>query len=333
MGHEVVGTITEIGDDAESWKEGDRAVLQPALGCLARQIDPPCERCAEGRLGLCVNVTKGCVGPGIQTGFARDTGGGWSESFIAHRSQLHRVPDSLDDATAVLAEPYACAIHASMLLEKLANSIKTIFVVGCGAIGLLTIAALRAAGGDRRIVAAARYPHQRELAREFGADDVLPAPRSVQEQYPLWSETLGAELHKAEIGKPVVMGGADATLDCVGSSRSIDDALRFTRSGGAVVLVGMPAIPKGVDWTSIWHKELTIKGAYAYGVEDSPSRTATTFELALEGAAKIADRLRLLATRTFPLRDFKLAFGEAMNVGRSRSVKTLFRIDEGSSSG
>jgi threonine dehydrogenase-like Zn-dependent dehydrogenase len=59
-------------------------------------------------------VTVGHVSPGLQTGYCADTGGGWSAMLVAHRSQLHPVPDRMTDTRAVLVEPLACAIHAAL---------------------------------------------------------------------------------------------------------------------------------------------------------------------------------------------------------------------------
>ncbi len=92
--------------------------------------------------------------------------------------------------------------------------------------GLLTIAALRAIDASCRIVALAKHPHQQELAKVLGADEILPAGCGQDEA--LCRQT-GATLHQPEIGRPTVLGGFDLVLDCVGSSRSLDDALRFTR--------------------------------------------------------------------------------------------------------
>ena len=86
-GHEVVG-----------WREDDetRVVVQPALGCRARGVEPPCPECAEGLPALCRNTMKGDVSAGLQIGYCRETSGGWGEVLVAHRSQLHPVPDALD---------------------------------------------------------------------------------------------------------------------------------------------------------------------------------------------------------------------------------------------
>src|SRR6185503_8329315 len=109
-GHEVVG---ELLDDVDELPVGTRIVLSPVLSCLARGLDP-CENCAAGLTGRCDRVTTGHVKAGLQTGYCADTGGGWSRAFVAHRSQLHPVPDELTDERAMLLEPLSCAVHIAL---------------------------------------------------------------------------------------------------------------------------------------------------------------------------------------------------------------------------
>src|ERR687890_443220 len=139
MGHEILGEVVE---DNSGFAVGERVVVEPALGCEVRGKEPPCAYCASGRYALCVNVAKGDISPGIQTGFCRDTGGGWSEgTLVAHPSQLYRVPDEVPDETAVIIEPLACAVHAA--LGAAPDPDDTTLVIGAGSVGLFTVAALR----------------------------------------------------------------------------------------------------------------------------------------------------------------------------------------------
>jgi threonine dehydrogenase-like Zn-dependent dehydrogenase len=340
FGHEVVGLVEEVGPDVRAVKAGDRVVVEPALHCGVRDIDPPCAACAAGQYGNCVNVTKGAISAGVQTGYCRDTGGGWSGSLVAHEMQLHRVPDGLSDDAAVMVEPFSCALHGVLraLSEPVASareranalvdatgSERVALVLGCGTMGLLTIAALRATDAPCQIVALAKHPHQQELAKRLGADEILPAGR---DQYDALCRRTGATMHPAEIGQPTVLGGFDLVFDCVGSPRSLDDALRFTRARGRTVLVGMPAIPKTVDWTTIWFKELNVQGVYAYGVEDFTGQRVKTFELALRFMDQWKVDLRPLVTHRFGLSDYKLAIQTALATGPSQSVKTVFDLRE-----
>lgn len=331
LGHEVVGKVVEVGSSVRDLSVGDRVVLHPALGCKVRGINPPCDHCKNHRDALCRNVTRGVISAGIQTGYCAGTGGGFSRRFMAHRSQLYRIPDSLDDRAAVLVEPFACALHGALRVTL--GDRDTVLVMGCGAIGLLTIAALRASGCKARIVAVARYNHQREHAMRLGASELLSSPASTWERYQDWARVLNAEVLRPELGKPAVIGGADAVFDCVASSQSIDDCIRFTRSGGSMVLIGMPGMPRFVDWTPLWFKELTVHASYAYGPESTKSGTCDTFELAIRYVADWSDRLIPLVGKPFPLRNWREAFQSALNTGRSGVAKTVFAPNVDSDAG
>lgn len=324
LGHEVVGAVTHAGDKADGVAVGDRVVLQPALGCCVRGITPACDACAGGHIALCRNVTRGDIAPGIQTGYCRDTGGGWSEGFVAHPSQLIAVPDAMDDEIAVLVEPFACALHG--LLRGEPKDDDRVLIVGGGTIGLLTLAALRAIECRAHVTLVARHAHQREHAERLGADRVLTAERDMRRRYAALADAFGADVFQPDIGKPTVVGGADLVYDCVASSESIDDCARFTRAGGALVLVGMPAIPRGVDWTSIWFKELNVRAAYAYGRETFRGEQISTFALALRLMSQCAAALRPLVGEPFALADYRTAIRAALHTRDSRSVKTLFRV-------
>ena len=130
------------------------------------------------------------------------------------------------------------------------------------------------------------------------------------------ASTLGAETYQAEIGNPTVLGGADVVLECVGSERSLDDALRFTRWRGSVILVGMPAVPRHVDWTAIWHKELLVQGAY--------TSTTPTFERSLALVGSLRDTLGQLVSARYPLGQYREAIRGALHAGSAGLVKTVF---------
>ena len=321
LGHEIIGEIAETGATVEGFPVGARVVIEPALSCKVRGISPPCHQCRNQRFANCENITKGDISAGVQTGYCRDTGGGWSEYVLAHQSQLHLVPDDILDETAVLLEPFACALHGVLKTEF--NEADEICVIGGGTIGILTVAALRILGHRNRILVFAKYPHQQQLALELGADDVL-SPNSGR--YAAFCELTGASSHQPELGQQVLIGGVDVTFDCIGSSVTIDDALRFTRAGGDIILVGMPGIPKNVDWTSIWYKQLKVEGAYTYGLETHNGEQIHTFTLGMRLLQKMGPGLRPLVSKPFPLRDYKRAIQTAMNTGKTATVKTAFDL-------
>lgn len=310
LGHEVVGDVVECGPETRDLRVGDRVVLEPPLHCAVRGIAPPCAACSSGHPAHCLHVLQGDLAAGIQTGFCRSTGGGWSEGFVAHPLQLHRVPESVPDEIAVLVEPFACCLHA--VVSSPVQDGDRVLVLGCGTIGLLTIAALRATGSRARILAVAKHDHQAKRAQSLGADEVI-GTRDLREAL---ASRLGASLHAPELGGPVALGGADLCFECVGSEASLDEALRFTRHHGSVILVGMPAIPRHVDWTPIWHKELVVRGAY--------TSTPPTFQRALAVVAGAGDLFTGIAGARFPLARYREAIDTALHAGRLGIVKTVF---------
>ena len=321
FGHEIVGDIAEIGDAVDNFAVGARVVIEPALSCKVRRISPPCHQCQNLRFANCENITKGDISEGVQTGYCRDTGGGWSQYVVAHHTQLHRVPDGVSDEIAVLLEPFACALHG--ILKAECDETDAICVIGGGTIGLLTVAALRMLGHQNRILIFAKYPHQQQLARALGADEVLSPNAS---RYAEFCRLTGAESYQPELGQQVLLGGVDITFDCIGSSVTIDDALRFTRANGEVILLGMPGIPKNIDWNSIWYKQVRVKGAYTYGLETHNGEQIHTFTLGMRLLQQQGNQLGPLVSTLFPLRDYKRAIHTALNTGKTATVKTVFDL-------
>jgi NADPH:quinone reductase-like Zn-dependent oxidoreductase len=104
--------VGELLDDVDDLAAGRRVVLSSVLACAARGEEPPCANCAAGDYGRCDRVTVGELKAGLQTGYCSDVTGGWSRMMLAHRSQLVPIPDAVDDRSAVLIEPLACATTA-----------------------------------------------------------------------------------------------------------------------------------------------------------------------------------------------------------------------------
>lgn len=319
-GHEVVGRVAETGPSVTTVSVGDRVVLEPALGCAVRDLDDLCRPCQEGHYPNCERVTEGDVSAGIQTGYCRDTGGGWGPEFVAHESQLHRVPEGVSDEAAVMVEPLSCAVHG--VLEARIPEKAAVLVVGGGTIGLLTVAALRALAPSCTIVCTARYPHQRELAAALGAEHVVTAGPEVYAQLARLS---GGTSYALPLGKPAVLGGFDVAFECTGSAGGIEDAIRWTRSQGQLVITGMPAVSK-IDLAPLWYQELRVIGSYTYSVETSQGAPVRTFQLALDMLRQDGwgERLADLVRHRFRLSQYRKAIATAMRPGRSGAVKTVF---------
>jgi threonine dehydrogenase-like Zn-dependent dehydrogenase len=350
-GHEVVGLLSAdaVVADGSVMAAGTRVVLQPVLGCAARGIDPPCSACQAGHVGNCGYLAFGHIRPGLQIGFCADTGGGWSTTgLVAHSSQLFAVPEGLSDADAVTTEPVACAVHA--VLGAGIREGDVVAVLGAGTLGLMVTAALAhlASTGrcpaPRSLLVGARYGHQQRLARELGATEALPADQLAR--------AVRRHSHSLSFGgvageTATLSGGADVVIDCVGSAESIAQSLAMARPRGTVALVGMPG-KVTIDLAPLWHREVRLAGAYAYGTElvrpTAPASTTarkrsaastkrdsveeiTTFALAFEVvAAKSTGRL---VSATYPLTRFEEAVAHAGAAGRRGAVKIAFDIRKG----
>ena len=317
-GHEIVGEVEEASGDL---RPGTRVVVEPVLHCEVRGLVPKCAACQAGETGRCARLDEGGIAAGVQTGYCRSTGGGWSGSLVAHRSQVHEVPDPFPDEAAVLVEPLACAVHA--VASNPPRQGEKVLVIGCGSIGLLVIAALRGLGFENPVLASARHGHQKDWAERLGATNTVPTGRPLFDEI---ARVSNGEVLEPEVGAPVVKGGIDLVYDCVAKSTTLNQSMRLTRPGGRVVLVGMPAIPFGVDWTAIWHRELEVLGAYAYGQDTFRGEERRTFEIAIEVMQSNLALLPKLVTHRYPLARYKEALGKAMNAGKEGAVKVVFDL-------
>ena len=324
VGHENLGTIAEAGSEVEGWSVGDRVIADLLLPCAPRGFGEACPACRRGDYNLCERFAEGALAPGTILGSCTDTGGSWGPVYVAHQSQLVRVPENVTGENAILLDALGSALHP--VLRNYPEDDQTVLVAGAGTIGLCAVASLRALGSRARILVLAKYQFQADLARRFGADEVLLLGRN-QEHYGALVELTGGKLYRPILGKPALVGGADIVYECVGSSASIDDALHLAAAGGRVVLIGAAGVPKGVDWTPVWFHELTIQGAYAVAMEDYQGRRMRTYEVGLELMAEEKLDLSPLLTHRFKLSEYKKAFRTLRSRGRSRALKAVFTFD------
>jgi threonine dehydrogenase-like Zn-dependent dehydrogenase len=315
-GHEVVG---ELLDDCRDLKAGTRVVLSSVLGCAARGQRELCPHCDAGDYGRCDRVTVGDLDPGLQTGYCADTRGGWSREMLAHRSQLWAVPDELDDRTAVLVEPFADAIH-SVFRARIPDG-ATVFLIGAGAVGLLSLIAIRRFANPARVIVAAKHPRQRAAAKLAGADEVVRPEHAMKAV----RRASSAVLLTPEYGAPFLLGGAEVVLETTGSKGGLTTALRSAAAGGRVVLTGIPE--GGVDLTPLWFRELELVGAYTTGIEHDLPEPRHSFALALE----LATQLPMLADMVgavYPLDRWRDAIDHAMGAGRLGTFRVAFAPQE-----
>ncbi len=326
FGHENVGTIAQVGTQAGNWHEGQRVVVEPLLWCQPRGFQDLCRYCAQGEINRCERVTDGDLAPGIYTGFCRDTGGSWSPYFLAHTSQIYPLSERINDENGLMIEPFAVGLHAALI--GFPHDHETLLIIGAGTIGLCTLAALRALGSHAEILVLARYPFQAEAAQKLGASKIISAARNY-DYFTDLAEHTGARLFQPIIGKRIMVGGVDRTFECVGSDGSLDDALRLTRSGGQVVLAGVPGIAKGVDWTAIFASELQVCAASGYHhAEEFGGERKPAFDIVIDWLTRGEVDLSWMVTHRYSLDHYDQALIQLSNLGRNQVIKGVFAFPD-----
>ncbi|MBI5653660.1 MAG: alcohol dehydrogenase catalytic domain-containing protein [Chloroflexi bacterium] len=304
LGHEMVGDVIEIGGAVRDFKIGDRVVRWGrADDCRARGRAELCPACARGHRVLC--------GYASEPREHHPIGGGFGDSFITPASTLLRVPNDLTDEQATLVEPAAVAIHAASR-----------GVDPNGVIGYLLIQAIRAIQPACEITALAQFDWQAELAKQYGAHNTILAR---EDGFTQVARLTGAREY-ARGDNRMLMGGFDVVFDVVGIASTLNNALRWTRAGGTVVLVGVNLHRMKLDLTPVWYQEVNLIGAVGHDVVTWDGEALSTFELAMKWMQTGKLNCDGLITHRFALEDYRNAFAVATDKRVHRSVKVVFDL-------
>jgi threonine dehydrogenase-like Zn-dependent dehydrogenase len=309
LGHELVGEVIERGANVKDFSPGDRVALRIDWpSCFQLEISPPCPQCARGSYMLCENIGKKSLP-------IRDTGGGFSPAMLMHKTQPFKIPSKLNDDQAVLLEPLACAVHGVYHEKPKRND--RVLVIGCGTIGLFTIAVARALEPSSRITALARYPFQAELAKNMGAHEVLMGKSGV---YRALAELTGATYWRGYFNNEILLGGFDLVYDTVGNDASISDGIRWVRGGGAFVIIGINFNPGRIDYTPVWNQEIRLTGINCHAM-DAPGKSS--FDIAASMLASRKVKTDGIITHRFPMQRFREAVETFLSKGDRGAVKIV----------
>jgi threonine dehydrogenase-like Zn-dependent dehydrogenase len=220
----------------------------------------------------------------------------------------------------MLTEPAAVALHA--VLRRAPRDDEHVLVLGAGIIGLLVVQAARAVAPGCRIAALARYAHQAEAARRLGTDEVLR-----RGEYAEIAQATGARHYQAPLNRGMLLGGFDVIYDCVGSSRTVEDSLRWAKAGGAVVLVGVNLTRARVDLNPVWYQEVDLVGSLAHGADAWQGRRCHTYEWVYELFRSGRLTEAGLITHRFPFRDYRQAVATSMDKKSAQPIKVAFQYE------
>lgn len=312
LGHETVGEVVEIGSAVTRVKLGDRVVMDTRFQgatCLSQEIAPICDHCAAQNFTRCENASAG-IGP-------RGVGGGFSDSYTAHETEIYAVPESLSADQAMMVEPLSTGMHAA--LKRTPKKGQRALVVGSGIVGLSVLQCVRAVAPECHLSAVARHPHQAEAAKRLGADEVIRG----EDVYLATERITGAKLYTGLFGNRTLLGGFDVVYDSIGSARTLQDSLRWTRAGGSVVMVGFELERQKLDLNPIWHQEIDLTGIYAHGGEDWHGGRTRTYDVVIEQLGRNALTVEGLVTHRFPLARWREAIETTLDK-RTGAIKVAF---------
>jgi threonine dehydrogenase-like Zn-dependent dehydrogenase len=279
-GHEPVGTIEAIGDEASRrWgvRAGDRVAVEALIPC------GHCPECITGAYGLCRGARGAMpvfgyrplsLEPGLWGGYA-------THMYLPSHALVHRISPDVPPELAVLFNPLGAGFRWAVAMPRLAVG-ETIVILGPGQRGLACVIAAAAAGAGCIIVTGlARDERKLALARQYGAHHAVDVERD----------------DAASLVREVTSGrGADVVVDVTSYAvEAVTQALDLARRGGRIVLAGTKG-PKPVpNFISdrVVSKELTIVGAF--GVE------WRSYEQAIRVVESRWQDLAAMHTHTLPL--------------------------------
>ncbi|OGO61761.1 MAG: hypothetical protein A2032_00640 [Chloroflexi bacterium RBG_19FT_COMBO_49_13] len=284
-GHEVVGTISEVGAEVENYSIGQRVFCAPNTGC------GHCWQCVRGNNNLCANYDA--IGVTSDGGFAE-----YVRIPVKSVQQGNLIPidDSLDPAIAALIEPFACVLRGQNALRM--NPGEVVLVIGAGPIGVMHVKLARARGAGR-IIVSEPIPERAMQAKRMGADQVVDPV----------SQDLKAILNVESFGR-----GADVIIVAAPVHTAQESALELAAIGGRInYFGGLPKDRPTISFNSnlVHYKELVITATTACS-------TADCWQAAQIVNSNVVDLADVVSER-FPLSEAVKAFAAAED-GKSLKI-------------
>jgi threonine 3-dehydrogenase len=277
-GHEFCGYVEAVGSDVTTVKEGDFVSAEMHVAC------GKCFQCRTGEAHICRYVK--IIGV--------DADGAFAEYVRIPESNIWKIDPAIPPEYASVLDPLGNAVHTVLAGEIAA---KTVAVIGCGPIGLFSIAVAKAVGATQ-VFALEINEHRRKLARKMKADRVIDP--------------------STEDAKAIVMEatdgiGVDVVLEMSGKTPGIRTGFTILRLGGRVSLLGIPSKPVELNFAD----DLIFKGATVQGINGRLMYKTWYQMQALLKAGKLD--LSPVITDRMSMRDFskgmaRLKTGEASKV-------------------
>ena len=252
FGHELAGTVVEVGRGVTKFSVGDRVVPINSAPC------DQCFFCLRGQHNLCEDLL---FNNGAYAEYIR------IPARIVSKN-TYFVPNTLPFEHAAMTEPLACVVHG--FNETGAQAGDTMAVIGAGPIGLMFMQVARVRGV--RVIAVAKRDDQVAAAWRFGASDVIQissAPDALQQSVSQVRALTGDSR------------GADVVIEAVATPATWESGVAMVRNGGVVNFFGGP--PKGttvaLDTNRLHYGDITLKASFHH----TPAACRTALALIATG--------------------------------------------------
>jgi len=270
LGHEVAGEVVAVGDGVTSVTTGQRVTTETYFSTCG-----VCAYCRTGHNNLCLN--RRSIGSAVN--------GGFTNYVIVPAKNVHNLPESVDFRAGALTEPLACVVHGVLTTPTVSPGDVAV-IAGPGAIGLLTLQVVKAAGARAVVLGTRVDAHRLELARSLGADCVLDV------------EAADAEALIRDITPEGL--GADVVYECSGAGPAAAQLLTLARRRGRYVQIGLFGKPVAWDLDQVCFRELTVTGSNA----SVPSAWDRALVLLASGQVDT----RPLISNVYPVTEWESAF-------------------------
>jgi 6-hydroxycyclohex-1-ene-1-carbonyl-CoA dehydrogenase len=237
LGHEVAGTVAELGEGVSDRAEGDRVLIPAVLSCGR------CRYCRQGRENLCERLVM--LGNNID--------GGYAEFVLVPASELVAVPEEIPlEQASVIADAVSTPYHAVKHRGRVQMG-DTVAVVGCGGVGLNLVQCAAVAGGN--VIAIDLNDDRLAIARQLGAAETIN-PEGI--------ERLDKHVRR------LTGGGVDVAFEAIGSPGTIELAFSLLRKGGRLCVIGYSNQPVSISAARLMFFELEMVGSLGCGGGDYP---------------------------------------------------------------
>ncbi|CAN1842501.1 Sorbitol dehydrogenase [Linum perenne] len=290
IGHECAGIVEEIGSEVKDLVLGDRVAIEPGISCWR------CSYCKQGSYNLCPEM-KFFATPPVHGSLANQ---------VVHPADLcFKLPDNVTLEEGAMCEPLSVGVHACRRANVGPET--NVLIMGAGPIGLVALLSARAFGSPNVVIVDVDE-HRLSVAKDLGANEVVKVSTNVND--------VGAEvelIHKA-------MGGEDSvhiTLDCAGFEKTMTTALRATRPGGKVCLVGMGHNDMTVPLTPAAAREVDVVGVFRY---------KNTWPLCMEFLSSGKIDVKPLITHRFGFSQKEVEDGFETSARGGSAIKVMFNL-------